>query len=446
MTSIKQLAVRGAIWTILGYGSSQILRLGSNIILTRLLAPDLFGLMALVYAFLTALNLFSDIGVGPNIVQNKRGNDPDFLNTAWTMQVLRGSAIWLCCLIIAFPVGYLYNKPELYYLIPIVGFGSVISSFNSTALYTLDREINLRKTTIYALAEQVISVVILLIWARISPTIWALVGGSLVSTIISTVWSHFLIPNYRNRFTWDWTAVQEIFSFGKWIFVSTAITFFSEQSDRLILGKLVPLALLGVYSIAYTLADVPRSITVTLSGKVIFPALAKFSDLPRSEMREKLVRNRQPILWLFIVGETLMVSFGDRLIALLYDQRYTDAQWMLPILCLGIWPRVLCNTNEPALFAIGKVQYPAFAQLIRFIFTAIAMIVGFQFFGVLGAVIGVALNDLCFYVVINYGLWKEGLSGLMQDLQATILLAIALTVVLTLRYQLGFGLPIDSMR
>ena len=70
MSSLKKLAIRGTIWTIVGYGASQILRFGSNLILTRLLFPKLFGLMALLNTFIIGLHLFSDIGIGTIIIQN----------------------------------------------------------------------------------------------------------------------------------------------------------------------------------------------------------------------------------------------------------------------------------------------------------------------------------------------------------------------------------------
>ena len=89
-SSLKKQAVRGTIWTVFGYGSSQVLRFGGNLILTRLLVPDLFGLMALVQIFIRGLSLFSDIGIRPSIIRSDRGDDPIFLNTAWTIQVIRG--------------------------------------------------------------------------------------------------------------------------------------------------------------------------------------------------------------------------------------------------------------------------------------------------------------------------------------------------------------------
>jgi O-antigen/teichoic acid export membrane protein len=444
--SLKKLAIRGAVWTIVGYGTSQILRLGSNLILTHLLEPKLFGLMALVYVFITGLHLFSDVGIGVSIIQNRRGDDPAFLNTAWTLQVVRGVVLWLCSFLLAWPVAQFYQKPEFLWLLPVVALSTVIAGFNSTAVFTLNRHMAISQLTIFEIGGQVISLVVTIVWAwSISKTIWALVIGSLVSDLVRMMWSHRIISKSSNRFAWDKEAAKELFSYGKWIFISTAITFFAEQSDRLILGKLLSLEMLGVYGVALTFADMPRSITLALSGKVILPAVSKLADLPRETIRAKLLQSRKPILIALAFGLTVLVSFGDILIEVLYDERYIEAAWMLPILALGIWPRMLCNTNEPSLFAIGKPQYPASANFTRFLCTALGVPLGYSLMKVPGAIVAVALNDLLFYLVINYGLWREGLSGLRQDILATALLVALLAVVLTGRFVLGFGLPIDGL-
>jgi len=444
MSSVKQLAVRGAVWTIASYGLSQVLRLGSNLILTRLLVPEMFGLMSLVYVFITALHLFSDVGIGTSLIQNKRGEEPDFLNTAWTLQVCRGVILWFCTLLLAAPIAHLYQQPQFLWLIPVVGLGTVISGFNSTSVFTLNRNMAFGQLAIFELSGQLIGIVVMIVWAWLSPTIWAILMGSFASQILQLVWSHYWNSGSPNRLIWNQEVVKEILSFGKWIFVSTALTFFAEQADRLILGKLLTLDLLGVYGVALNLADIPRSITLALSGKVMFPAITKLVDQPRSILRAKIIKNRQPILIAFAVGLTLLVSFGDVAIKILYDDRYIQAAWMLPILALGIWPRVLCNTGiESALFALGKIQYPAFGQFLRFLWTTIGLWLGFSTAGLLGAIIAVALNDLGFYAAISYGLWREKVNCLLQDLQATLLLFGLIAAVLTTRYCLGFGLPID---
>lgn len=445
MTSLKKLAIRGTVWTIAGYGASQILRLGSNLILTRLLFPKLFGLMALVNIFVIGLHLFSDIGIGPNIIQNKRGDDPAFLNTAWTLQVIRGFGLWFCCVLIAWPLAKFYGEPQFLWLIPVVGLSTIISGLNSTALFTLNRHMAIGQLAIFELAGQASSTLVMLVWAWFSRTIWALVIGSLVSASVLMIWSHRLIPGSSKRFAWDQEAVNAIFSLGKWIFISTAVTFLGMQADRLILGKLISFELLGIYGIALALAEMPRGVIGAISNKVILPAVSKLAHLPRETFRAKILHNRRLILVASALILAVLVSFGDMLILALYDKRYTQAAWMLPILALGIWPSLLFETLRQSLVAIGKPNYEAYGQLLKCLTVCIGLPVGFYLMGLAGAVIVVALNDLPLYGVVAYGLGREGLGSVKQDIKATAILFILLTLAIIVRVSFGFGLPITGV-
>jgi O-antigen/teichoic acid export membrane protein len=445
MSSLKNLAIRGAIWTFAGYGLSQALRLGSNLILTRLLEPELFGLMALVTTFLIGLNMFSDVGFAPSIIQSKRGDDPDFLNTAWTMQVIRGWGMWAVCLAIALPIAQFYNDSRLSWIVPIVGFTVLFAGFNSTSLYTLNRQIVLGKLTLLELETQIISLVVMIVWAWFSPSIWALIAGNLVSALLKTILSHRLIPNYSNRFIWDRSAAREIFSFGKWIFLSTALTFLATQADRMIMGKLLSFSMLGVYTVAFTFASIPQQVIGQLSSKMILPLMSQFAHLPRESLRAKILNKRKSILAGVGLLIILLVCFGDWLILNFYDRRYAQAAWMLPILALGIWPYLLFDTSRTALMAIGKPNYQAYGQFAKSLHVCIGLFVGYYYLGVLGIVVAIALNDVELYCVNVYGLWREELGCFRQDLNATLLLLLGIAIVLAGRYFLGFGLPLDSL-
>ena len=71
------------------------MRLGSNLILTRLLVPEAFGTMALVNALVMGLTMFSDMGTGPAIQKCAHGDEPEFLDTVWSVQAIRGGVLWL---------------------------------------------------------------------------------------------------------------------------------------------------------------------------------------------------------------------------------------------------------------------------------------------------------------------------------------------------------------
>lgn len=445
MSSEKKLAIKGAAWTIASYGSSQIIRFGSNLILTRLLLPELFGLVGLTYVFITGINLFTDIGLGPSIIQNKRGTDPQFLNTAWTLQVIRSFFIWIGLVIITQPVANFYEDPRLLWLIPVIGINSLIGGFKSTATSSLERKMAVKKVVIFELGIQIVSTTVMIVWALFDHSIAAIIAGGFTGALMEVIWSHFLIPGTSNRFAWDKEAAKEIFSYGKWIFLSTALFFLCSQADRLILGKIFTLTMLGIYGIAFTLGDMPRQIIIAISGRVIFPSISMLAELPREELRAKILKNRKLILIPLAIGLAIFVSFGDQLILTLYRKEYEAASWMMPILALGIWHTTLHNIMGSCLLAVGKSQYPAMGNLLTFVNLCISIPLGYHLKGNLGAVIAVALGDLPTYAVTNYGLWKEGLTCFWQDIQLTGLFVGVLATLLWCRFAFDFGLPIDKI-
>lgn len=365
--SLSSPAVRGVLWTVAAYGSSQVLRFGNNLILTRLLVPEFFGLMALVNSLRMGLELFSDVGIGQNIIQSPRGNDPRFLNTAWSIQILRGILLWLACMVVAQPLAEFYEEPQLTGLIFVVCLTLLLNGFSSTKLYTLNRNMTLGKLTALELSKQVIGLVAMVAWALVSPTVWALAAGAIAAGVYKLVSSHLIVPGQPNRLEWDGSAVQELLSFGKWIFIASVMMFLAEQSDRLILGKLLSLEMLGVLTVAFTLAELPKQVLKRIGFRVIFPLVSQKAELPRAQLRATFLRKRKYILLGVIALLLFLVGFGDLLVGWLYDERYADATWAMPILSCGGWLSALFYTSSPCLLGIGKPQYSAQSNFLRFL-------------------------------------------------------------------------------
>ena len=102
--SVAGTLASGAFWTLGGYGGSQIIRFVTTMALTRLLAPELFGIMLIVNTIRTGVELLSDIGIAQSVIRSPDGERPAFYNTAWTLQILRGGLIALVCAGAALPV------------------------------------------------------------------------------------------------------------------------------------------------------------------------------------------------------------------------------------------------------------------------------------------------------------------------------------------------------
>src|SRR3954469_16370662 len=150
--SLRGRVLRAGAWTIAGHFVSQALRLASNLIMTRLLLPEMFGIMALANVILVGIQLMSDLGLRLNIVQSGRGNDRAFLDTIWTVQIIRGVLIWGIALFVGLalhfaagtswlPASSVYAEPVLPWIIAVISFNAVISGFESTKLATASRDL-----------------------------------------------------------------------------------------------------------------------------------------------------------------------------------------------------------------------------------------------------------------------------------------------------------------
>lgn len=418
-TSIKSAVVNGAIWTLGGYALAETMRLGGHICMAWFLAPEVFGLMALMNVFLRGLQLFSDVGIQPCIIQSKRGTDPEFLNTAWTIQAVRGVALWIASSLLALPVASFYAKndpaaSQLGVLIPVLAFASVISGFESTALATLNKDLKLAKTTSLELSSQLIGLIATLSLLLITPSIWALTIGGLASPAWKTWMSHRLVKEHSARFRWNTDCAQELIRYGRWIFLSTLFSFLASNSDRIILGGFLTMAQLGLYSIAESFSRIPITVCTRLSHAVLFPMYSNFSRDPK-RMMEKAIRAREIVLWAGM-GIGLSSLVGARLFfETLWDARYEGlavvSQWMV----VSVWAKLLLVTVERIPLALGNSKALLFSNIVRCVGIPLGLL-GFWMADLPGFIVGMSLGPLLGVLQIlphlpsdRFVIWNQGI-------------------------------------
>src|SRR5215470_17598420 len=133
-------AVRGGTWSLIGYVATQLLRTLATLFLARhFLGPEPFGLVGLVGVFIAGLAMFSELGIVTNVVQHPRGDEPEFLNTAFSIQAGRGLAIWVVAALAAYPVAVFYHQPEILPLLLVAATSELARGLTSTAAWTLTR-------------------------------------------------------------------------------------------------------------------------------------------------------------------------------------------------------------------------------------------------------------------------------------------------------------------
>lgn len=428
--SFSDRARTGTIWIVVAFGGGQIVRLAANIALAALLFEEAFALMAIVSAVMMGLGMFSDIGLKPSVVQNARGDEPVFLQTAWTLQVLRGGGLFICAVLLAWPMARIYgaNDPlanELLWLIPIVAFGAITDGFQSSRMLTAARQMDIASVTKIEMLAQLSNAVLMVALAWYLRSVYALAFAGLASSALRLWLSYTLLPGRPDQFRLDRESVRAIFRFGKWIFLSTLISFLAIQIDRVLLAAIFPLAEVGVYSIAVSLALMVTVLNGALQSAIVFPWYSRMLD-KGVPLQEAFRRTRIPLLVVVTFLVALLVNGAVSFFELAYDHRYAKGGDFLPVLAVGVWFSSLSGIYGSAFLAMGKSQWIAMVSAIKVAAFLLFLLVYLQFeYSIEMAVLAVLSAEVITTAMSQYLGWKLGLRNLRVEVLLLFLLLAA---------------------
>jgi O-antigen/teichoic acid export membrane protein len=397
------LAFRGGSWTVAGYGASQLVRLASTLVLARLVAPQAFGLVALVSVFLSGLESLSDLGIGMDVVQHPRGDDPLFINTAFIIQMGRGLIIWVVAAALAYPFAIFYHQPAVIALAIVGSLSTLVRGFSSGSLWILTRHVRLKELTILNTGSDVFGLLVSVIWALISPTAWALVAGRVAATVALTIASHVVAENSVNL-EWDPKAARDILAFGAGIFVSTATYFLAGEAERLVVGKFVNLIELGCFALALSISSAASRGFSQVVGQVFFPMMSDSIREDRDSAVRHFMKTRHLVL---ILSACLSVGFivgSNWVVHLLLGAKYAQAGWMLQLLGVRGALELFMSVTASMLFALGTSRYAAIANISKLVFLAVGLSIAFSRFGFHGALWVLTLAPLANYIPMVIGL------------------------------------------
>lgn len=414
-SSLAARAVRSSLLTMGGFGYAQALRLATNLVLTRLLFPEAFGLMALVTVVLIGLTQFSDVGTTPAIMQSKRGDDPAFLDTAWTIQVVRGFLLWLAACVLALPMSWIYGEPMLAQLLPVASLSLVVMGFKPTRIITANRHLILGRVTLLEVSTHTVGAVLTVSLAYATGSVWALVVSTVAMGLFELAVNSYFLSGHRNRFRWERAAAAELIRFGKWVFLATVAGFLFSQADKLLIGKYLPIDLFGIYNIGYFLASFPVLLGGMLMSKLLIPI---YRESPPKESREnylKLRRMRVLMTVCLLVLIALVALGGVWLVDVLYDPRYAMAGAITVLVACAQIPHIVVQTYGHSALASGQSKLFFVLAASRAVLMIAGIALGLQVGGLAGGIAGMWVAYVAAYPVVVWLSWRTGAWDPLHD-------------------------------
>lgn len=344
-------------WMGMSFGSTLVCKLGSNLLLTRLLAPEAFGLIGTAMAFLTLLDWLSDLGIEPALIRHQHGTRADWLRTGWWISTIRGTVVSLLAAAAAFPLCEWYEKPELLGVLLALSTTPFLLSLRSPGMPLLRRNLNYRGVFIDELTQTAVgsigSVTLALLFL---PSAWAIVGGTILGAVAGIIASYILVPISPGK--WNLEARKEICSFGRQVMLNTIVMALWLNIDRLVGLRFMSATEMGLYTIAFNLVAVLEGL-ITKTCDVHFSMLSRLQDEQAQNAWQKKVSWRVT-MWLmplFAFG----IMLGQFVIDLLYDDRYAGAGIILSIFMGRLMIRAIGQLQFQHLLARGEVKNATFA-------------------------------------------------------------------------------------
>lgn len=427
-SSLRSRAVHSGAWIGVGFAAQKVLQLGSNLILTRLLFPEAFGLMALATVFLVGLAMFSDIGLKPAVIRDPRGDDPAFLNTAWTIQAVRGLLLCVIGAAIAYPISLIYGQPILFPLLALLSTTAAINGFMSIGMATAERRLDFRTITMIQLGGQVVMIALLVTLAYFWRSVWALAVANVIGTAVTVAIGYALLPRHRHRLALDRESARSLIHFGRWILFSTLATYLGGEGLKAIQGGLLSPAEFGVLAIAYTIAGIPNDLAQRLSGSVGLPVLSETYRKAPADASRVLHMLRTRTLGISLILFSGVILTAEPLIRLLYDSRYHAAGSYLVALSFANAIASVSSGYAGALLAIGNASTYFKLMLCIAILRIVAVIFGFGMLGVIGMLYGIAAANLAIVLVTSFLASRLNIFDPKLDSIVVLLIAIVLII------------------
>jgi O-antigen/teichoic acid export membrane protein len=366
-----------------GSGIENAARFLRNMILTRLLAPEAFGMMAIVMAVNAMYEAFTEVGIRESVIQNPRGSEETFLNGAWWFSLIRSCSLYLVAFFVAPLIAHFYKNGNLILLIRFAFLNMLFSGAVSAGAYSSLKKLDYRRWTVIVSGGNICGIIFAIFLAFILRNVWALAIGFCAESLFRLVLSYILCP-FMPRPVFHKQDLQDLFKFARGMFGLPLLTFISMRADTFTLGKLYSTSELGLYNMASNLAQMPSLMFSSLLGQTLLPAFSTMQQ-DTKKLSDTFMKTSSLILYSNLPLVLFCFFFGKPLLTLAYGFPYAAYSLPFGVIFLAFSIRTCQIPLVTVSFARGHPGLNRFAALIRALLAVALIYPASKLYGFLGA-------------------------------------------------------------
>jgi PST family polysaccharide transporter len=387
--------LRGLRWSYLSILFQGVLKAMVLIVLSRLLGPREFGLIGYALLCTTFLERVGQIGVGPALVQQRSVNS-DTIVTAHRMSVASGALstciIWLS----AEALGAFFAEMSLVPILKVLSFGCFLEALGIVSDSMLQRELRFKEIAFadnaaYFFGMAVVGTTL----AALGYGVWSLVAATLALKIVRVVilrcyFSSPVSGRWRTRAAWTLTRMGTGFSLGR------IFNFFSLQGDNFVVGRVLGVDALGMYTRAYQLMTLPAMYVGQIFERVMFPAMARTQD-SKERIKLQFLVSLEAIGLVALPAGVVMFLLAQEIIIVTFGPAWTPLVPVLSVLSFGVFFRTAYKCSDTLVRSVGAVYHYALRQGLYTVMIVGGAWIGASTAGLTGVAVGVVVA-----IALNY--------------------------------------------
>jgi O-antigen/teichoic acid export membrane protein len=361
----RQILENDSLFLVSSNAAQLLIRLLSTVVLTRILDPNSYGILAIITTIQIVVLLTSDLGLYPYVVRSKLYQDEKFLNDVWSIRLIRGFLNSLLIFFLAPLVSLYTGSTEIEKAIQAVSLLPLLEALTSMAFATAAREGKIKLLTISEFIPSVFGILVSILICYLMDSYWGIIISGYISIIIKIYFSYRLFPNSKRNFSVSVKALRDMWKFSKYILPSSLISLIIGQFDKVLFARIFTLNELGLYNVASNLGLAPVSLVSSYSSRILYPVFVdSFNKTPdqKSEIFYGTDRKiRAAILFLF----GLFCFSSTLIVDVLYDDRYIGAAKYLFALSIYSVLSYVVSISIESLIAIGYEKSTFYSNLVR---------------------------------------------------------------------------------
>lgn len=349
--SLKNKTISGLIWRFLERCGAQGVNFIVQIILARLIAPELYGTIALVTVFTAILQIFVDSGMGNALIQKKDADDLDF-SSVFYFNMAVCVVLYLGMYIASPYIAAFYNDDELVAVIRVMSLVLIIAGVKNIQQAYVSRTMQFKRFFFATLGGTIMAAVVGIWMAYAGYGVWALVAQNLTNKIIDTI-ALWITVKWRPKLMFSLQRLKGLASYGWKLLVSSLLQTVYNNVRQLIMGRLYTTAELGYYNRG---KEIPFAIIGNINttiDSVLFPALSSRQEILEKvkSMTRRAIKISSYIMWPMMMG---LVFTAEPIIELLLTHKWIDSVPYFRIFCITCVFYPIQTANLNAIKALGR--------------------------------------------------------------------------------------------